>query len=203
MPEEVKEKIVETALRRFLQYGIRSMTIKKLVEPMGISTKTVYKYFGSKEALLAECLKILYTGYYNEFILNLNSKDGAVNKLLAVFRSAYSKDFGTSHAFFYDLNYYYPDLQNAAIERTEQNYGSMLIPLIEKGIEEGYFAKEINPAIALDGIATLYTAITRSEKYRDYHYPHELFKNLVEVYVRGMCTEKGIREIESNPYHKD
>ena len=59
----VKDKIVEVALEQFLKHGIRSMTIKKLIGPMGISTKTVYKYFSSKEDLLAECLRVLYGGH--------------------------------------------------------------------------------------------------------------------------------------------
>jgi AcrR family transcriptional regulator len=45
---QMKDKITEVALERFMQYGIRNMTIKKLVEPLGISTKTVYKYFASR-----------------------------------------------------------------------------------------------------------------------------------------------------------
>jgi AcrR family transcriptional regulator len=199
----MRDRIVETALDRFLQYGIRNMTILKLVEPLGISTKTVYKHFASKEELLSECLNRLYTGYYNELKLILSSKDSVVNKLLVLFRSAFGKDFGTSHAFFHDLNYYYPELQNTAINRTADNYGTLMLPLIAKGIEEGYFSIYIKPEIALDGIATLYTAITRSEKYKDHPDRHELFKNLVEVYVRGMCTEKGLKEIDNNPYHND
>src|SRR4051812_41558201 len=110
-----KDKITEVALERFMQYGIRSMTIKKLVEPLRISTKTVYKYFNSKEELITECLQVLYTGYFNELNAILNLKDNPVNTLLTLFRGTLGKDFGVSRAFFHDLNYYYPELQNAAI----------------------------------------------------------------------------------------
>jgi AcrR family transcriptional regulator len=197
-----KEEIVEAVLERFMQYGIRSMTIKKLVEPLGISTKTVYKYFTSKEELLEECLRVLYTSYFNEFNAILSSKDNPVNKLLIIFRSTLGKDFGVSHAFFHDLNYYYPELQNTAINRTKENYGSLMVPLVKTGIEQGYFNDFIIPEIALSGIVTLYTSITRSDNYKGFELsPYELFKNLVEVYMRGMCTEKGLKEIENNPYH--
>jgi AcrR family transcriptional regulator len=200
----MKDKITEVALERFMQFGIRSMTIKKLVEPLGISTKTVYKHFTSKEELLAACLKLLYDGYFNELSLIVSTKDNAVGKLLTLFRSAFSKDFGVSYDFFHDLNYYYPELQNAAINRTEENYGSLMLPLIQNGINEGYFISYIKPELVLMGIVTLYTSITRTESYKELNSnPHELFKNLVEVYMRGMCTEKGIKIIESNPYHKD
>nr|WP_067060212.1 TetR/AcrR family transcriptional regulator [Mucilaginibacter sp. L294] len=199
----VKDKIVEVSLERFLQYGIRSMTIKKLVEPLGISTKTVYKYFGSKEELLGECLRVLYEGYFNEFTITLGQKDSPVITLRNLFHGGLAKDFGVTHNFFHDLNYYYPELQNAALSRMRNNYNNLLMPLIETGIREGSFYKFIIPEMALKGIVILYTSITRSEEYKHDGNPYELFKNLVEVFIRGMCTEKGLKEIENNPYHNE
>ena len=201
---QLKDKIVEIALEQFLKHGIRNMTIMKLIEPMGISTKTVYKYFESKEDLLAECLRVLYDGYYNEFAAILSKGDDPVTTLLIIFRGTVVKDFGVNHQFFHDLNYYYPELQNEAINRKSKEYGSLLIPLTQKGIDEGYFHQFLVAEMALKGISLLYTSITRSDDYRNYKgSPYLLFKNLVEVYIRGMCTEKGLREIENNPYHND
>ena len=200
----MKEKIIEVALEQFLKHGIRSMTIKKLIEPMGISTKTVYKYFESKEELLAECLKVLYNGYNNEFKDILSKGYGPVNSLLIVYKAALGKDFGVNHQFFHDLNHYYSELQNAAIAQSSKNYGNMFTQLMETGIKEGYFQGFLIPEIALKGTLTLYTSITRSEEHKQFEGdPDKLFKNLVEVYVRGMCTEKGLKEIEKNPYHND
>ena len=56
----MKEEILQTSLKQFLKHGIREMSIQKLVEPMGISTKTVYKYFKNKEELLEEALHLHY-----------------------------------------------------------------------------------------------------------------------------------------------
>jgi AcrR family transcriptional regulator len=198
----LKDKITKVALERFMQYGIRSMTIMKLVEPLGISTKTVYKYFTGKEELLEECLHVLYSGYFNELNLIMSSAANPVAKLLTLFRATLEKDFGMSRDFFHDLNYYYPELQNAEINRISENYGRIMVPLIENGITEGYFNTGLDPQLTLKGIWILYTSITRGEEYRDYkESPYPLFSNLVEVYIRGMCTSKGLQEIENNPYH--
>lgn len=200
----MKDRIVKAALEEFLKYGIREMTIKRLIEPMGISTKTVYKYFKSKEDLLAECLKVLYDGLYNELKAILSRGDDPVTTLLILFRGTVVKDFGVNHQFFHDLNYYYPELQNEAIDRKRKEYGSLLIPLVQKGIDAGYFHQFLVPEMALKGISRLYASITRSDDYKNYKgSPYLLFKNLVEVYIRGMCTEKGLKEIEKNPYHND
>ena len=171
---------------------------------MGISTKTVYKYFTSKEDLLAGCLRKLYGGYHEEFTAIFNKYDNPVTTLLMVFRGSMNKDFGVSREFFHDLNYYYPELQNAAIAQSSQNYENMFLPLMQRGIDESYFHDFLAPEVALKGIMTLYTSITRSEDYKDFKDdPYQLFQNLVEVYIRGMCTGKGLKEIENNPYHKD
>lgn len=200
----MKDEIVDLALARFLKCGIKNMTIKKLVEPLGISTKTVYKYFGSKEELLEECLELLYNGYNHEFNAILSRKDDPVSTLLILFRATLGKDFGVTHLFFHDLNFYYPEVQNAVIDRNLSTYAQLMIPLIERGKEEGYYNKYIIPEMALKGIGLLYTSITRSEDYKTFPgSPYDLFKNLVEVFIRGMCTEKGLQLIDNNPYHND
>ena len=62
-----KERIIEVSLQQFLEHGIKQMTIQNLVEPLGLSTKTVYKYFADKEDLLKQCLFMHYTELYEKF----------------------------------------------------------------------------------------------------------------------------------------
>jgi len=50
----MKDEILQTALEQFLKYGIREMSIRKLIASLGISTKTVYKYYKNKEELLED-----------------------------------------------------------------------------------------------------------------------------------------------------
>ncbi|MGZ3749878.1 MAG: TetR/AcrR family transcriptional regulator [Mucilaginibacter sp.] len=193
----MKKKITEVALERFMQYGIRSMTIKKLVEPLGISTKTVYKHFKNKEELLSECLNMMYGIFYNEFNALLKSNENPVVILLTLFRGTFGKDFGAARAFFYDLNHYYPELQNAAIGDGRDIFINMMTPVVERGIAERYFIDQMYPAITLNGIEILYTSITRSDRYAQFDVsPAVLFHNLVEIFLRGMCTESGIKQIE-------
>lgn len=193
----MKDRIVEVSLDRFLQYGIRNMTIAKLVEPMGISTKTVYKYFKSKEELLRECLRVLYKQYYNEFSFVLQSTGNPAATLFSVFKASFSKDFGVNRDFFHDLNYYYPELQNEAISSRENEFDAILLGVVDQGIKGGYFIPDLHPGIVLTGIGTLYTSITRTTSYQHFDvYPAVLFHNLLEVYLRGMCTPKGVMELE-------
>lgn len=194
---EMKDEIIEVALERFLRYGIRNITMMKLVEPLGISTKTVYKYFKSKEELLAECLKVFYTQLYNEFRAILGSNKSPVFIIYSLFRGGFAKDFGVNRTFFHDLNHYYPELQNEAMDSRKSDFNNILMPIMQNGISEGYFRSDLHPEIAFTGVVVLYESITRSDRYDQFEVgPAVLFNNLIEVYLKGMCTEKGLKEIE-------
>jgi AcrR family transcriptional regulator len=195
----IKQLIAETAIKGFLSHGIREITIARLTEPLGISTKTVYNYFESKEDLLKECLDILYRKHLFELRNIVSAKADPVNKILSVFRGALKEDFGISNMFYHDLNYYYPELQNKAIKRISDESRALIIPVIEQGIRDGYFLSGLKPPILLMGISTLYTFITRgNDSEGGRHSPQLLFENLVEIYIRGMCTEKGRKQIKNH-----
>ena len=79
----MKDEIKQTALRQFLKFGIREMSIQKLVEPMGISTKTVYKFFKNKEELLEEALHLFYAEQY-KMLEQLSAKQQTIPLFLDI-----------------------------------------------------------------------------------------------------------------------
>ena len=194
----MNEKIAESALQEFLTHGIRDITIAKLIAPLSISTKTFYKYYDSKETLLKECLYVLYDRTYEDLGRIANSEADPVTKLIVIFTKAFDKDFGKNHAFYHDLNHYYPALQNEAIHHIATKSGALMVPLIKQGIKDGYFLASLDPLVALQGINTLYTSITRGQDFQNSSVsPELLFKNLIEIFIRGMCTIKGQKKIKN------
>src|SRR3954454_18438505 len=106
----MKEEILQTALKQFLKYGIREMSIQKLVEPMGISTKTVYKYFKNKEELLEEALQLHYAQQFQTLEERIEDQK-VVPLLLDIWYLAFEREYKVTNAFYQDLNYYYPELE--------------------------------------------------------------------------------------------
>jgi hypothetical protein len=88
---------------------------------------------------------------YNEFSDLLKSSENPVVILLTLFRGTFGKDFGASRTFFHYLNYYYPELQNEALGDGKSRFIGIMVPILERGISEGYFNKDLHPEIALTG----------------------------------------------------
>lgn len=188
-----KERIIEVSLQQFLEHGIKQMTIQKLIEPLGLSTKTVYKYFADKEDLLKQCLFFHYTELTERFTLLEKSVSNPVAGILFFFYEIFKIDFGINHTFYYDLNFYYPQLQDLIIENFSSKGIVKVKNIIVNGLEEGFFIREIKPDILFETMMVLYTSITRNSKLKQLNYsPIILMQNTLEVYIRGVCTEKGL-----------
>jgi AcrR family transcriptional regulator len=69
MPLELKEPIVTEALKCFHLYGFRRTSVDEIATNMGISKKTIYKHFSSKD----ELIHTVITQVMEPFLIEVNS----------------------------------------------------------------------------------------------------------------------------------
>jgi AcrR family transcriptional regulator len=194
----MKEEILQTSLKQFLKYGIREMSIQKLIEPLGISTKTVYKYFKNKEELLEEALS-LFHAQHRETWKSKAAIRSAVILFFDIWHTGFELEYNVNKAFFKDLHYYYPELLRKKETELDKEYTKQFIQVIYKGLEQGVFQKDINPEIIFIGITVLYQAIVREDQFKKFRTSsNEILLNTIALYIRGFCTEKGKKELDNH-----
>ncbi len=194
----MREDIIKVSLAGFLKHGIRKMTVQKLVSPLGISTKTVYKYFQNKEDLLKECLVLHYSSQIRELLESIEKCPNAIQALATIWNMTIAADFGVAKSFYHDLNYYYPALQDGILKKYGNKISDTIVKLMNLGIQEGYLIKDLIPALSIKVMAVLYSSITRTDQYKNLKLSaNTLAEQTVFVYLRGICTEKGIKELNS------
>jgi AcrR family transcriptional regulator len=198
MNEDICDKILQTALEQFMHYGIRSMSVQKLVDSLNISTKTVYKHFKNKEELLEEVLRLHYKQQYLIFE-KLMDDQKTVTLFYDIWYHAVEREFGVNNAFFRDLHYYYANLERKIEAEIATKFWKKLKQLITNGISEGFFNENIIPEVLLEGIAILSVKIGRSEQFQKFKVSHhDIFRNTIENYIRGFCTGKGLKELDKH-----
>jgi AcrR family transcriptional regulator len=194
----MKNEIIEVALKQFLKVGIREMSIQKLVDMLGISTKTVYKYFKNKEDLLEEALLLFYTKEYRMWD-ELSMNQSAVSLLLEIWFKAVQVEYDSNNLLFQDLRYYYPELKQKIEESTSKKFEAKFVQVIQNGIEKGLFQSELIPEVVMGTIYTLYIRAFRTDDFQRFHVSsYNLYLNTIVVYIKGLCTAKGVKEIESH-----
>src|SRR5215210_2662588 len=138
----MKNEILQTSLKQFLKFGVRKMSIQKLMEPLGISTKTVYKYFKNKEELLEEALHLYHAQQY-EMLENLSVDQNAATLFFDIWYKSIELEYKVTNAFFHDLHYYYPELGKKIEAAIGKKFVGQFIQVIQKGIKEGDFREAI------------------------------------------------------------
>ncbi len=194
----MRQEIINTSLEGFLKKGIRKMTVRKLVAPLGISTKTVYKNFDDKEDLLRECLSVHYSRLLQQtYIAGAQYPNPAI-ALENLWKKAFQIDFGVNRIFYHDLNHYYPELQDEILKKHGGKIETIIIKQIKKGISEGYFLKNLQPRLIFEAMTVIYRSLTRTDDFRRFRSnPEDLVRQTVHIYLRGICTEKGLHELSS------
>ena len=114
-------------------------------------------------------------------------------------RDGIKTDFGVNHIFYYDLNYYYPQLQDEVLKKYARRYHNEFAALVKDGIQSGLIKNDIVPELVLETLTTMYASITRTQQYKKFKLqPFIIFKNTIEIYLRGICTSKGLKELDKN-----
>jgi AcrR family transcriptional regulator len=190
----MKDKIISKATEMFLKLGFKSVTMDDIAAEMGMSKKTIYKYFCQKETLINETTEAFHhdfvTGIQNILDQNFNAiqENFEIRKMFKEMHQ--STD--TSPAF--QLKKHYPEIYSKVATRTTNHCKSMFETNIEKGIKEGLYRAELTSSSYVYFYYTLIFEInenTSSEKE-----VKKLELDALEYHIRALATAKGITELE-------
>ena len=189
-------KIIKTAGEMFFRLGIRSVSIDDICHELGMSKKTFYVYFESKDALIEQLLlaNLAYISGKMEELLALND----FRQLVKVFirrQEAEKNDVRRVPQLVYDLKKYYPrqfaDFQIKCFE-TQKNY---IVQYLELGVAQGLVRANLN----IELTAVLFAKI-HNDSIRDFedieahgHNMHQLAHTAMDVFVRGVLSEEGLK----------
>lgn len=188
--------ILEKAKEEFLNKGIRNMSVQSLVVPLGISTKTFYKYFKNKEDLLEEVLILHYNNQF-ETIKNYSIEQNPVELLLLIWMKAFYIENEVNNKFYLDVHYYYSDLEKRVESKLGKYFWIEFQRLIQKGIDKGYFINSVMPDVIMESIAVLYGSAVRTDQFAKFRITaDQSYKNTVAILIRGICTAQGLQEYD-------
>jgi AcrR family transcriptional regulator len=189
----LRDKIVEVAMNLFIKNGIRLVRMDDVAHEMGISKRTIYELYEKKEDLLYEVVVCHFKQRQAVMADVLGRCNDVMEILLEVYHQKVA-DFKNTNPLFFTEMIRYPQLlqflndQNLMMRQHSLDF-------YHRGVEEGYFRPDVNYSLAIILFDVMGQFIMEKELYRTYSI-EEIFKNIVFVSIRGMCTERGIRAID-------
>ena len=191
-----KCNIIKTAGDMFFRLGIRSVSIDDICHELGMSKKTFYVYFASKDELVEQLLQanIDYMASKMEDLLKTGDFSQLVKKFIK-HQEAEKNDVRRVPQLVYDLKKYYPrqfaQFQVNCFE-TQKEY-------IQRYLEMGQKAGLVRANLNIELVAVLFAKI-HSDAIRDFeeieghgHNMHQLGHTAMDVFVRGVLSEEGLK----------
>lgn len=193
----MKETIIEKASELFLNLGFKSVTMDEIAHSLGVSKKTLYKYFSNKTSLVTAVTTTMFQriscGIDHLCSIDLNPIDEifAIKKLVM----ENLKDEKSSPQ--YQLQKYYPKIFSSLKQKQFQIMQECVIENLEKGIKLGVYRENIE----VDFISRIYfigiTGIKDNDMFPLKTYAMKTLMNqYLEYHLRGICTQKGILQLE-------
>lgn len=174
------------------------MSNQKLVDWLGISTKTIYKYFQNKEGLLEEALYLYHNTQY-EKLLNLSNGQNAACHFLEIWQIAVEMEYQINQSFYKELEYYYPDLARKVEKVIAPKFEQHFLSVINRGVAQGSFRSDILPDVALRSVLALHRASVASESFTKFGLSAmDLLLQTTANYIRGLCTTEGLKALEKH-----
>lgn len=193
----MEDKIIEKATDLFLTYGFKSITMDEIANNLGVSKKTIYKYFKNKTDLVKAVTTYLFENISCGIDGICSQKMDPLDELFEIKKLVmiHLKDEKSSPQ--YQLQRYYPEIYETLKHRQFHTMRDCVIENLNAGIKSGVYRENID----VDFVSRIYfhgiTGIKNSEMFPlKNHSMKTLMHHYLEYHLRGICTIKGIKQLE-------
>ena len=196
---DIRENILQVAIERMQQVGIRSVSVDDICHELGISKKTFYVYFASKDDLVQA---ILYkheqkVAHDLDNALSKRTITQVIVEWSKIAQSTQKKDLKTP-AMMYDLEKYYPQIFTVHKKVMRQTAEKILVRFLGKGVSEGIFRAEIDVDVVammfLDMQYRLLDLITGGQMTKEE--VHRIGHQRMDILMRGILTYEGFETLK-------
>lgn len=189
-----KTRIAEHSKDVFFQYGIRSVTMDDLARELGISKKTLYQHFSSKNELVTYSIKEHLEEHERKCIEIFGVEKNAIEKLLELAKVSQEMLRRLKPSTIYDLQKYHKNSWDL-VDRHRSNFIPEAIAAnIQQGIKEGLYRENVNVSIVSKLYLTLMKTLTDTVEFPPNEYPLlDVYIEFTRYHIYGIASEEGIK----------
>lgn len=153
----VKENILHTFQRMSFERGLKQTSLDDVAKELKISKKTIYRYYSSKEELVALLVDSMIRDVVAVSEKYMSGEGSPVEKCIHTFSYVGETLKGINQNFMAELQEQYPKLWEKVHEIRSKRL-SMFLSIIQDGVNDGSFRK-IHPAVAVQMIVSSISAV--------------------------------------------
>lgn len=186
-----KQRILEFAQEKFFQNGFYKISMDVVASELGISKKTIYKYFSSKDELVEQVVKKFTASISEKIDKVIQSNEDSLSKAFRLFEIMGSVAMKFSDKWVKDIQIHMPMTWKKIDDfRTRRAY-AVLGNIIKQGQQEGMIIDKPSELIIHLFVSSIKSIVNPDFLYYQKFNYKEAFQHTFEILFSGILTEKG------------
>jgi AcrR family transcriptional regulator len=194
--KEVKERILSYAEQLFLQFGYSKVTMDEIAAGVGMSKKTLYKFFPGKEALVKEMITSMKCSIDDHIESVWTNEDmDFMDKLKSVMNFIGKQTTKLHGPLLEDLHKNIPEVWKEIHDFRKANAVKRFTTFINEGVERGVFREDIDKQLIVLFYLHAIQGMINPEALSQLPFTaNQVFDAIIRIVFEGILTEEGRQE---------
>jgi AcrR family transcriptional regulator len=195
--EAVRKRILKTSLRLFFTRGFSRVTTQEIAGALGISKKTLYQYFSSKDEIVLVALSANLEGVGRHIDEVLEDDTRSFDSKFTGVLSVLSVQIGSINlVFMEDIHKYLPEGWELIDTFRRERILGKIGALLREGQREGYLRDSLDMDMVIFLLFSIITQVLRPEYLlRQGRSLHSIFSSFIDLIYGGLLVPERYEEL--------
>ncbi|MCY9528531.1 TetR/AcrR family transcriptional regulator [Paenibacillus alvei] len=195
MSKKTEARLLTHASSQFFRHGYSNLSVDDLVQGIGMSKATLYRYFDSKYDLLEIVIEKLFQEIEADIHELLASKQEPEEKLRTFMTLMVERLNGIERPAIEDIKHSVPVLYEKFQNLRKHVIINHLVKVLEDGAEQGYFRKNIDQGVVAHIIFAAIESLTDMDYLAESRYRFsEVFDMVLTIVMYGNVADTAERK---------
>lgn len=187
-------KILSVAWNMFITRGLKAVRMDDIANELSISKRTLYEIFPNKEELICASFRWHLEEGVKELSSRITEESDAMDVLAEVFRQKLLQRKGVNPLIIEEIHSF-PQVKEL-VEEIKVKHRENAQVFYKRGQDEGFFRSDANLKLLGELHHILGESLCGPEPVVNCS-AEELFRTMMYLFIRSICTEKGIKRFDS------
>lgn len=201
MPNETERKktLLERILQLFFNEGLSSQTMEGVADKIGISKRTLYKYFPNKDQLIDSVILYRLESVESQMLELMNSGLPFTDRIVGFFGIIEAAIKPMANTLIKDVMTNAPWVWAKIDKFRHEHLLIHLKSLLEEGKEKGLLRNNLNLELVLPMYIAIVEQIGRPEFFLQHDVqPSMVIKTLISILLGGILSDEGRKEFSKS-----
>lgn len=189
---ESREELLEFAIENFTKFGSKRFSMDEMAHSLGISKKTLYKHFGSKEELVTESLRFFLgkvKSNVDNYMLENPNEDQPLSTIIFIYKQGLMVLQEINPSFLYGLGKYYPKAFEFYSEFKRDIVWNIVCPLLNKAQTMGQVRSDVKvELVCMLFLSRMEDTVYSNSSLFDEYSIQDLLEHIIINNLRGILT---------------